>query len=50
MISVIIPAYNVEKYIDRCLISVVNQTFRDIEIIIINDGSTDTTLDKCLEW
>lgn len=50
MISVIIPAYNAEKYLDRCMNSVVNQTYREIEIIIINDGSTDGTLNKCLKW
>lgn len=43
-ISVIIPVYNVEKYLKRCLDSVVNQTFKDIEIICINDGSTDSSL------
>ena len=42
-ISVLIPAYNVEKYIARCLDSVIGQTFTDIEIIIVNDGSTDGT-------
>lgn len=40
-ISVIVPVYNVEKYIKKCLESLVNQTFKDIEIIIVNDGSTD---------
>ena len=40
-ISVIIPVFNVEQYLRRCLDSVVNQTFRNIEIICINDGSTD---------
>lgn len=43
-ISVIIPIYNCEKYLKECLDSVVNQTFRDIEVICINDGSTDDTL------
>lgn len=42
-ISIIIPAYNVEKYIARCLDSLVHQTLRDIEVIVINDGSTDST-------
>ena len=40
-ISVIIPVYNVEKYLRECLDSVVNQTFRNLEILCINDGSTD---------
>jgi len=43
-VSVIIPVYNVEKYLRRCLDSVVNQTLKDIEIICINDGSTDGSL------
>lgn len=43
-ISVIVPIYNVEKYLARCLDSVVGQTFRDIEIICVNDGSTDKSL------
>ena len=43
-ISVVVPAYNVEKYIEKTLKSIVNQTLREIEIIVINDGSTDDTL------
>ncbi len=43
-ISVIIPCYNVEKYVGQCLDSVINQTFADFEIICVNDGSTDNTL------
>lgn len=42
-ISVIIPIYNGEKYLKECLDSVINQTFKDIEIICVNDGSTDDT-------
>ena len=44
-ISVIVPVYNVEKYIDKCLKSLTQQTLQDIEIIIVNDG----TLDKSVE-
>ena len=40
-VSIIVPVYNVEKYIDKCLKSLVEQTLDDIEIIIVNDGSTD---------
>ncbi len=47
MISVIIAAYNVERYIQRCVESIVKQTYSDIEIIIINDGSTDNTQKIC---
>lgn len=43
-VSIIVPIYNVEKYLARCLDSLVNQTFNDIEIIAINDGSTDNSL------
>lgn len=48
-VSVIIPVYNMEKYVLRCLNSVVNQTLKDIEIICINDGSTDDSLEIILE-
>lgn len=44
-ISIIVPAYNVEEYITKCINSILNQTYKNIEIIIINDGSTDRTLD-----
>ena len=42
-VSIIVPVYNVEKYLNKCLNSLVNQTFKDIEIIIINDGSPDNS-------
>lgn len=49
-ISIIVPVFNVEKYIKRCLNSLVNQTLKDIEIIIVNDGSTDNSLKICEEF
>lgn len=49
-ISVIIPVYNVEKYLHRCVESVLNQTFQDFEIILINDGSTDPSGQICDEF
>ena len=44
-VSIIVPVYNVEKYLERCLNSLVNQSFKEIEIICINDGSTDSSLE-----
>ena len=44
-LSVIVPVYNVEKYIDKCLNSLVNQTLDDMEIVIVNDGSKDKSKD-----
>ena len=46
-ISIIIPVYNVEKYIERCLESILNQAFNEYEVIIVNDGSTDNSGKIC---
>lgn len=50
MISVIIPVYNAEKYLDACLESISKQTVQDMEIILVNDGSTDGSLAICQAW
>lgn len=47
MISVIVPVYNVEEYLEECLESIRNQTYQDIEVILVNDGSTDTSKEIC---
>lgn len=47
MISIIIPIFNTASYLEQCLYSVVNQTFKDLEIILVDDGSTDNSLEIC---
>ena len=49
-VSVIIPVYNLEKYIGRCLDSLISQDFSDYEVIVVNDGSTDNTALICDEY
>ena len=50
LISIIVPVYNVEKYVSQCLDSLVNQTYKNIEIILVNDGSTDRSGLICNEF
>ena len=45
LVSIIIPVYNGEHYLDRCILSAVRQTYNNLEIIIVNDGSTDSSPD-----
>ena len=50
LISVIIPVYRVEKYLDRCLRSITEQTYRNLEIILVDDGSPDNSGTICDAW
>ncbi|MDO4556969.1 MAG: glycosyltransferase family 2 protein [Lachnospiraceae bacterium] len=50
LISIILPVYNVEEYVEECLTSLVHQTYKNIEIIVIDDGSTDKSGAICDEW
>jgi len=49
-LSVIIPVYNTSKYIEKCLNSILNQYMNDIELIIVNDGSTDNSEEIITKW
>ena len=50
LFSVIIPVYNTEKYLERCIDSVISQTYGNYEIILVDDGSTDTSPEICDDY
>ena len=49
-ISFILPVYKVEKYLDECVESIVSQTYRDIEVVLVDDGSPDNCPVLCDQW
>lgn len=50
LITIVVPVYNVERYLDKCVESIVSQTYKNLEIILVDDGSTDGSGKKCDEW
>lgn len=50
LVSVVIPLYNAEEYLEKCLLSVTSQTYINLQIILVNDGSTDRTSELCKAW
>ena len=50
LISVIVPVYNMEKYLSKCLESILSQSYSNFELLLINDGSTDSSLSICGEY
>ena len=50
MISIIVPVYNVEQYLNRCIQSILNQTYTDFELLLVDDGSPDSSPKLCDDW
>ena len=50
LVSIIVPVYNVEQYLDRCISSLVGQTYAELEILLVDDGSTDGSGILCARW
>ena len=50
LVSIIVPIYKVEEYLDECVESIINQTYSNIEIILVDDGSPDRCPQLCDEW
>ena len=49
-VSIIVPVYNIEQYLEQCIDSIINQTYKNIEVLLIDDGSTDTTIEIIKEY
>lgn len=49
IVSIVVPVFNAQKYIKECIESIINQTYKDIQVIIVDDGSTDNSLKICEE-
>ena len=50
VISVIVPVFNVESFLNQCISSIVQQEYKELEIILVDDGSTDSSPQICDEW
>ena len=50
LISIIVPVYNAEKYLNKCIESLINQTYKNLEILLIDDGSIDGSYDICKKY
>ena len=50
LISIIVPIYNAEIYLERCITSIQNQTYKNLQIVLVNDGSTDCSCDICEKY
>ena len=50
LVSIVVPVYNVDQYCDDCLRSIIGQTYRNLEIILVDDGSTDDCPSLCDQW
>ena len=46
-VSIIVPVYNIEQYLEKCIDSIINQTYKNIEVLLIDDGSTDNSGKIC---